>query len=63
MLHDIGKGRVTDHSLVGRELIQQIGARLEASPLDVEMLATLIHYHLLFPIAATRGDLNDPRTY
>src|SRR5262249_22273231 len=62
LLHDIGKGRGADHSVIGRELTQQIGPRLGISPPDVEMLSTLVGHHLLLPIAATRSDLNDPRT-
>lgn len=62
LLHDIGKGRGADHSVIGAELTQQIGARLGISPADVELLATLVRHHLLLPITATRSDLNDPRT-
>lgn len=62
LLHDIGKGRSTDHSAFGAELAAQIGTRLGMSPPDVEMLSTLVRHHLLLPQAATRRDLNDPQT-
>ncbi|AKN17661.1 PII uridylyl-transferase [Mycobacterium haemophilum DSM 44634] len=62
LLHDIGKGRGADHSVIGQGLARQIGRRLGMSPPDTELLATLVRHHLLLPIAATRGDLKDPRT-
>jgi [protein-PII] uridylyltransferase len=62
LLHDIGKGRGTDHSEIGAELAAQIGTRLGMSCSDVEMLAKLVRHHLLLVKTATRRDLNDPQT-
>nr|WP_156661158.1 [protein-PII] uridylyltransferase [Mycobacterium sp. 852002-51163_SCH5372311] len=62
LLHDIGKGRSADHSVLGSDLAVQIGQRLGMSPPDVEMLSKLVRYHLLLPVVATRSDLNDPQT-
>ncbi|BBX72845.1 bifunctional uridylyltransferase/uridylyl-removing enzyme [Mycobacterium shinjukuense] len=62
LLHDIGKGRGSDHCVVGAELVVAIGKRMGLSPPDVEMLAKLVRHHLLLPITATRRDLNDPTT-
>ncbi len=62
LLHDIGKGRGTDHSVLGAELSIPIGKRLGLSPPDVETLSMLVRHHLLLPITATRSDLNDPET-
>nr|WP_156623020.1 [protein-PII] uridylyltransferase [Mycobacterium sp. 1164966.3] len=62
LLHDIGKGRSDDHSVLGSELAVQIGQRLGMSPPDIEMLSKLVRYHLLLPVVATRSDLNDPQT-
>lgn len=62
LLHDIGKGRGTDHSLIGAQLATQIGTRLGMWPSDVEMLSTLVTQHLLLSKIATRHDLNDPQT-
>jgi [protein-PII] uridylyltransferase len=62
LLHDIGKGRAADHSVVGSELAAQVGQRLGMSPPDVGMLSKLVRYHLLLPVVATRSDLNDPQT-
>lgn len=62
LLHDIGKGRGADHSVIGAELVLQIGARMGMSPPDIEMLSKLVRHHLLLPIVATRSDLNDSKT-
>src|SRR6202790_4022378 len=62
LLHDIGKGRGGDHSVIGAELATQIGTRLGLSPADVEILAAIVRYHLLLPTTATRRDLQDPDT-
>ncbi|MFC7447256.1 [protein-PII] uridylyltransferase [Rhodococcus daqingensis] len=62
LLHDIGKGRGGDHSLVGAELANQIGNRLGLWPSDVAVLSAMVRYHLLLPETATRRDLDDPAT-
>lgn len=62
LLHDIGKGRGADHSVLGAELVLQIGDRLGLPPADIDLLSKLVRHHLLLPIVATRSDLNDPKT-
>ncbi|MGH3523754.1 MAG: [protein-PII] uridylyltransferase, partial [Mycobacterium sp.] len=62
LLHDIGKGRGTDHSVLGAQLATQIGTRLGMWPSDVGMLSKLVEHHLLLSKIATRHDLNDPQT-
>jgi [protein-PII] uridylyltransferase len=62
LLHDIGKGRGGDHSVIGAELATQIGNRLGMWPSDVEILSKIVRYHLLLPTTATRRDLQDPDT-
>jgi [protein-PII] uridylyltransferase len=62
LLHDIGKGRGGDHSVIGAELAVQIGTRLGLWPADIEVLAKVVRYHLLLPDTATRRDLQDPKT-
>ena len=59
LLHDIGKGRGVDHSVLGAELAITIGTRLGLSPVDTQMLSKLVRHHLLLPVTATRSDLND----
>ncbi|MGH8916786.1 MAG: HD domain-containing protein, partial [Actinomycetes bacterium] len=62
LLHDLGKGRGGDHSVVGAALAEQIGQRLGLWPSDVEMLCAMVRHHLLLPHTATRRDLEDPAT-
>jgi [protein-PII] uridylyltransferase len=62
LVHDIGKGRGGDHSIIGGELATQIGTRLGLWPSDVETLSAIVRYHLLLPETATRKDLQNPDT-
>ncbi|WP_186242411.1 [protein-PII] uridylyltransferase [Mycobacterium simulans] len=62
LLHDIGKGRGVDHSVLGAELVLQIGERLGMASPDIETLSKMVRHHLLLPVTATRSDLNDPKT-
>jgi [protein-PII] uridylyltransferase len=62
LLHDIGKGRGADHSVLGAELVVPIGKRLGLSPPDIDTLSKMVRHHLLLPVTATRSDLNDPKT-
>ena len=61
LVHDIGKGRGGDHSVIGAELATQIGTRLGLWPSDVEILSKIVRHHLLLPHTATRRDLQDPK--
>jgi [protein-PII] uridylyltransferase len=62
LVHDIGKGRGGDHSIIGAELATQIGNRLGLWPLDIVILSKVVRHHLLLPQTATRRDLQDPKT-
>ncbi|UXA19747.1 [protein-PII] uridylyltransferase [Mycobacterium sp. SMC-4] len=62
LVHDIGKGRGGDHSIIGAELATQIGNRLGLWPSDIDILAAVVRHHLLLAKTATRRDLQDPRT-
>ncbi|WP_051613187.1 [protein-PII] uridylyltransferase [Rhodococcus sp. UNC23MFCrub1.1] len=62
LLHDIGKGRGGDHSIVGADLATQVGKRLGLWPSDVRLLEAMVRHHLLLPDTATRRDLDDPAT-
>ncbi|HEU4422248.1 MAG TPA: [protein-PII] uridylyltransferase [Pilimelia sp.] len=61
-LHDIGKGLVGDHSLVGAPVAAGIAGRMGLPPADVAMIEKLVRLHLLLPEVATRRDLGDPVT-
>jgi len=62
LLHDLGKGRGGDHSVVGAALAEQIGHRLGLWPSDVATLRAMVRHHLLLPHTAFRRDLQDPTT-
>lgn len=62
LLHDIGKGRGGDHSVIGAELATQIGTRLGLWPSDIELISAMVRHHLLLPDTATRRDLQNPET-
>ena len=62
LLHDIGKGRGGDHSVVGESLAVQIGRRLGFAEPDVAVLGAVVRHHLLLPHTATRRDLEDQAT-
>ncbi|SDF36871.1 UTP--GlnB (protein PII) uridylyltransferase, GlnD [Pseudonocardia oroxyli] len=62
LLHDIGKGRGGDHSVVGESLAVQVGRRLGFGPHDVDTLGAMVRHHLLLPHTATRRDPEDPAT-
>lgn len=62
LLHDIGKGRGGDHSVVGAEVATRVGERLGLWPSDIRLLAAVVRHHLLLPSTATRRDLQDPAT-
>ncbi|WP_433279740.1 [protein-PII] uridylyltransferase [Pseudonocardia xinjiangensis] len=62
LIHDIGKGRNGDHSVVGESLALQVGRRLGFPDTDVAVLGQVVRHHLLLPHTATRRDLDDPAT-
>ncbi|HVX42266.1 MAG TPA: [protein-PII] uridylyltransferase [Mycobacteriales bacterium] len=62
LLHDIGKGSGTDHSIAGVPLATAILRRMGFAPVDVDLVAAAVRHHLLLPDTATRRDLDDPAT-
>ncbi|MGK2319821.1 [protein-PII] uridylyltransferase [Gordonia rhizosphera NBRC 16068] len=63
LIHDLGKGRGADHSIVGADLAIQVGNRFGLWPQDVELVSAMVRHHLLLPTVATRRDLDDPATW
>ena len=61
-LHDTGKGRVEDHSIVGARTARSLGPRLGLSSAETETVAWLIEQHLTMSIIAQSRDLGDPKT-
>ena len=61
-LHDIGKGRPEDHSIIGAQTARRVAPRLGLSQADCETVEWLVRYHLLMSDFAQKRDLSDPRT-
>jgi [protein-PII] uridylyltransferase len=62
LLHDIGKGRPEDHSIIGAQLARRICPRLGLEPEECETVEWLVRYHLLMSDMAQKRDIGDPRT-
>ena len=62
LLHDIGKGRNEDHSIVGARMARTICPRLGLKPAECETVEWLVRYHLLMSDMAQKRDISDPRT-
>ncbi len=62
MLHDIGKGRDEDHSILGARIARTVAPRLGLKPKDAETVEWLVRYHLLMSDMAQKRDISDPRT-
>jgi [protein-PII] uridylyltransferase len=62
LLHDIGKGRTEDHSVLGAQIARRVAPRLGLNKADAETVEWLVRYHLLMSDMAQKRDLSDPRT-
>src|SRR6056297_2183491 len=62
LLHDIGKGRDEDHSIVGAQIARKVAPRLGLKPKEVDTVEWLVRYHLLMSDMAQKRDIADPRT-
>jgi len=62
LFHDLGKGYPGDHTIVGMELVRQVGPRLGLKSEDVDTLVAMVEHHLLLPDVASRRDLTDEAT-
>jgi len=62
LLHDIGKGRHEDHSILGAQLARRVCQQLRLDAQEEETVVWLIRYHLLMSDMAQKRDLSDPRT-
>ncbi len=62
LLHDIGKGRKEDHSILGARMARTICPRLGLKPAECETVEWLVRYHLLMSDMAQKRDIADPRT-
>ncbi|MBB1490353.1 MULTISPECIES: [protein-PII] uridylyltransferase [unclassified Paracoccus (in: a-proteobacteria)] len=62
LLHDIGKGRPEDHSIIGAQIARRVCQRLGLDPARIELVEWLIRNHLLMSDVAQKRDISDPRT-
>ncbi len=62
LLHDIGKGRPEDHSIIGAQMARRICPRLGLDQEETETVEWLVRYHLLMSDMAQKRDIGDPRT-
>ncbi len=62
LLHDIGKGRAEDHSILGAKIARKVAPRLGLNKADSETVEWLVRYHLLMSDMAQKRDIADPRT-
>lgn len=60
LMHDVGKGREGDHSIVGEQLCDDVAVRLQMAANKKTMLMFLVRYHLIMPDLAFRRDITDP---
>ena len=62
LLHDIGKGRPEDHSILGARIARTVAPRLGLKAEESETVEWLVRYHLLMSDMAQKRDIADPRT-
>ncbi len=62
LLHDIGKGRPEDHSILGAQIARKVAPRLGLKKAECETVEWLVRYHLLMADTAQKRDISDPRT-
>jgi [protein-PII] uridylyltransferase len=61
-LHDIGKGRPEDHSILGAEIARRLCPRFGLTAAETETVAWLIEQHLVMSNTAQSRDISDPKT-
>ncbi len=62
LLHDIGKGRDEDHSILGAKIARKVAPHLGLNKQDCATVEWLVRYHLLMSDMAQKRDIADPRT-
>ncbi|UWQ22983.1 [protein-PII] uridylyltransferase [Jannaschia sp. W003] len=62
LLHDIGKGRPEDHSILGARIARDVAPRLGLKPKEAATVEWLVRHHLLMSDMAQKRDIADPRT-
>ncbi|MFT3871273.1 MAG: [protein-PII] uridylyltransferase [Nocardioides sp.] len=62
LLHDIGKGGLTEHSVAGEPIARAVAARMGFASDEVDLIGALVRWHLLLAQVATTRDPDDPAT-
>ena len=62
LLHDIGKGSLTEHSVAGEPIARSIATRMGFDESGADLIALLVRWHLLLAETATTRDPDDPAT-
>ncbi len=62
LLHDIGKGRDEDHSILGAQIARKVAPRLGLNKKECETVEWLIRHHLMMSDTAQKRDIAEPRT-
>ncbi|WP_370291448.1 [protein-PII] uridylyltransferase [Nocardioides sp.] len=62
LLHDIGKGGLTEHSVAGAPVAREIAERIGFAADEVDLVGQLVRWHLLLADIATTRDPDDPAT-
>ena len=62
LLHDIGKGRPEDHSILGARIARRVAPRLGLSAEESATVEWLVRHHLLMSDMAQKRDISEPRT-
>ena len=62
LLHDIGKGQLTEHCVAGAPIARQVAQRMGFEEHEVDLVGALVRWHLLLPEIATTRDPDDPAT-
>ncbi|MFT4287263.1 [protein-PII] uridylyltransferase [Nocardioides sp.] len=62
LLHDIGKGGLVEHSVAGAPVARAAAERMGFDAAGVELIETLVRWHLLLSTTATTRDPDDPAT-
>lgn len=62
LIHDLGKGRDEDHSVVGAKIARRICPRLGLKPDEADTVEWLVRHHLLMSDMAQKRDIGDIRT-